>query len=331
MECNCKMGKQQPWFASRHIIAITLVIAMTLSCSGYTIADRTRHLPVTPIVTKTVTTSTAKRPKNDQKTIRPPINLALPTTTSANISMDALSPALTAHLAHEGNNVGAAVYDITHQRYYAYNANAQFIMASSIKVPIVLAFLGMIEKQGRILNAQERSLLRTMIENSNNDSASELYYHKIAGAAGIVNLLRRTHITGLVPAPDAWGYSLTTPFAMMNLLTLLYQGTMMTAQNRNLTLGWMEHIETDQRAGVGDTAPEKARVAMKNGWVPGPDGLWAVNSSGIVNLGQETYIIAVYAQKQQALANGQAILQQICRAVASSLFRREGRWHIDFV
>jgi beta-lactamase class A len=234
-------------------------------------------------------------------------------------SIDALSPSLAAYMASIGSNVDAVVYDVTRQRYYTYNASAQFITGSSMKVPIMLTFLNMTEREGREPDANEMNLLTTMIENSNNDSASALYYGEIGGAAGVASYLQSIGITGLIPDPNAWGYSLITPQSMVNLLTLLYNGQILTAPDRNLAFYLMENIETDQQVGVGDTAPPGAVVAMKDGWLPGPDGLWAMNSSGIVMVGKETYIISVYTQEQNSLQDGQAIAQHICRAVASLL------------
>ena len=58
---------------------------------------------------------------------------------------------------------------------------------------------------------------------------------------------------------------------------------------------------------------------MKDGWLPGPDGQWAMNSSGIVMLGQETYIISVYTHEQNSLQDGQTIARHVCSTVASLL------------
>jgi hypothetical protein len=58
---------------------------------------------------------------------------------------------------------------------------------------------------------------------------------------------------------------------------------------------------------------------MKDGWVPGPDNLWAMNSSGIVTLGSETYIIAVYTQEQNQLQDGWTITQHVCGGVGQLL------------
>jgi len=237
----------------------------------------------------------------------------------AQASFDVLSPDLATYLAHIGNNVNVVVYDVTHNRYYMYNPNAQSITGSSMKVAILLTFLNMTESQGREPDADDMNLLTTMIENSDNDSASALYYNEIGGAAGVASFLHSIGVRGLDPDGDAWGYSEITPMAMVNLLTLLYEGKILTRHDRQLALYLMENIEPDQQVGVGDTAPQNATVAMKDGWLPGPDGLWAFNSSGIVTLGQQTYIIAVYTQEQNSLDDGHAIARHVCAAVASLL------------
>ncbi len=234
-------------------------------------------------------------------------------------SFDVLSPTLAAYLDSIEDNVDAVVYDVTRQRYYTYHDTAQFIMGSSMKVPIMLTFLDMTEREGREPDNDEMNLLTTMIENSNNDSASELYYRRIGSAAGVASYLQRIGITGLDPNPNAWGYSLVTPLAMVNLLTLLHEGKILTGHDRDLALYLMEHIELDQRVGAGDTAPAGATVAMKDGWLPGPDGLWAMNTSGIVMVGQETYIISVYTHGQPSLDAGHAIVRHVCGSVASLL------------
>ncbi len=234
-------------------------------------------------------------------------------------SIDALSPDLAAYLAAEGGNVGVAVYDVTRQRYYTSLADDQFITGSSIKVPIMLTLLDLTESEGREPDSNEMALLTTMIENSNNDSASALYYGEVGGAAGVTGYLQRIGVTGLDADPNAFGWSVITPLAMVTLLTKLYEGTILTAGDRQLALSLMEQIEPDQQVGVGDTAPAGAVVAMKDGWVTGPDGLWTMNSSGIVTVGAETYIIAVYTQDQDTLEDGQAAAQHVCASVAGLL------------
>ncbi|HLH60850.1 MAG TPA: serine hydrolase [Ktedonobacteraceae bacterium] len=234
-------------------------------------------------------------------------------------SFDALSPDLAAYLASFGDNVGAAVYDVTNHLYYIYNASTQFITGSSIKVPIMLTFLNLTEQQDRQPDADEMNLLTTMIENSNNDSAEALYENEDGNAAGVASYMQQLGIGGLSPYPGAFGWSLITPLTMVHLLTRLQNGTILTAQDRRLALYLMENIESDQQIGVGDTAPAGATVAMKDGWVPAPDGLWAMNTSGIVTMGRQTYIISVYTRDQNSLDDEYTIVQHVCGAVASLL------------
>lgn len=246
------------------------------------------------------------------------LTLTSPGNKPAYAEFDVLSADLATYLSGLGKNAAAVVYDLSRGVYYTYNASGQFIMASSAKIPIMLTFLTMTEDQSREPDSNEMYLLQTMIENSNNDSAQALF-DEIGGTVGMNNFLQRYHVTGVNPDPDAWGWSTTSPMAMVQMLTLLYQGKVLTSQDRTLALNLMEDIESDQQIGVGDTAPPGATVAMKDGWVPAPDGLWAMNSSGIVMVGKETYIISVYTQDEQALDTGWTITETVCGMVGKLL------------
>jgi beta-lactamase class A len=231
-------------------------------------------------------------------------------------SIDALSPSLASYLASMGNNIDIVVYDLTRHRYYTYNKDMQMLTGSSIKVFIMLTLLNMTEQQGREPDAGEMSLLTSMIENSDNDAAAALY-NEIGQAAGVSNFLAQIGVSGLYPMYGSFGWSLITPLAMVNTLTKLYEGSILTAQDRQLALSLMESIEYDQRFGAGDTAPAGATVAMKNGWVPGPDGLWTTDTSGIIMAGNETYIISVYTQEHSSFPEGRDVLEYVCSKVAA--------------
>ncbi len=251
-------------------------------------------------------------------------------------SFDLLSPDLAQYLADDDDNVGVVVYDFTRQRYYTYNMDGRFIMGSSMKVAIMLTFLNMTEREGREPTDDETCLLTAMIEHSDNNAASAFFFgypyalcgddfEPIGGAQGVTHFMNQIGISGLDPDQDAWGYSTVSPLVMVHLLTSLQDGKVLTQQDRALALNLMENIESDQQVGVGDTAPPGATVAMKDGWLQaeGPDGPetgpWAMNSSGIVTLGKETYIISVYTIGNNTLQDGQAIARHVCSAVASAL------------
>jgi hypothetical protein len=157
-----------------------------------------------------------------------------------------------------------------------------------------------------------------MIENSDNGSAQALY-EEIGDAPGLTAFMGQIGVGGLAACPGAWGWSQISPAAMVQVLTLLKAGRILTAQDRALALNLMENVEGDQQFGVGDTAPAGATVALKNGWVVGPDNLWVVNSSGIVVTSKDTYLIAVYTRDDGSYQQGVDVVEQISAAVSNDL------------
>jgi beta-lactamase class A len=241
-------------------------------------------------------------------------------TAVASAGIDALDAGLATYLANLGPRVGVAVTDVTRGVRYTYNAGRGYVTASSMKVPIMLTLLSQLEEQDRSPTARERSLLTTMIENSNNASASALYA-AIGNQDGIAAFMRRVGVSGLRPASPArgWGWSTIAPRTMAALLQRLYAGTILTAKDRALALGLMENVQASQQWGVGDTRPAGANVALKNGWTLGPDGLWVANSSGIVTAGDEVYVIAVYTTANRTVAEGKRIVSHVCAVIGKRL------------
>lgn len=234
-------------------------------------------------------------------------------------SFDVLSPDLAKYLSNLSPHIAAAIYDLTRGYYYIFNKNGQFITGSSIKVFIMTAFFNMIEKQGCEPTDTETGWLTIMIENSDNDAATALY-NEIGRAAGMNRFLQQVGITDFHPDNESWGYSLITPLAMIHLLTMLHDGKVLNDAHRKQAFYWMTHIELDQRNGACLTAPANASFcAMKDGWLPGPDGYWAANSSGIITVGQETYIMSVYTNGQNALSDNWDILNHVYGVIASIL------------
>ena len=246
---------------------------------------------------------------------------AATTPDSVSTGFPPLDRALATYLSNLGNQVGASVYDVTNDHWYGYNTNVQFITASSVKVAIMIALLRRVEAQGRRPNSTEMARLTAMIEHSDNDAASALYA-EVGDQAGMQRFASQVGLSGFYPANShtrGWGWSTISPSAMVRLLKKLWQHKVLSDVDRALALKLMSHIESDQRTGVGTTAPAGAFVAMKNGWVPGPDGLWVMNSSGIVSTSTDTYIISVYTAHNSSLGQGQRIVVHVCGVVATRL------------
>ncbi|MDE3229010.1 MAG: serine hydrolase [Chloroflexota bacterium] len=231
---------------------------------------------------------------------------------------DALSPSLASYLAGKGGYVGVVAYDITRNTTYTYNSTGLFTMASSAKVPLMISYLTHIESLRRGPNSYELSVLTAMIEHSDNNAAQAIY-DTLGDQSGQQHYLRMWGIYDYTPNVNGWGWAAWSPGDMAHLLTLLYQGKVLNSADRALAFHLMRSIESDQRFGVGDTAPSGANVAMKDGWVPEPDGWWAVNTSGIVIVGSETYIVTVYTRDQASFGAGQVVVNHVAGAIGQAL------------
>lgn len=234
---------------------------------------------------------------------------------------DVLSPSLEAYLESRGSNIGVVAYDVTRGAMYTYNPHGEFIMASSAKVPLLISYLESIEAQGRGPNDFEVATMTAMIEHSDNNAA-EVIYDTLGYDAGQDTYMASWGITDYQSNPAGWGWAQWSPDDMAHLLYLLQSGKVLNASDRTFALYLMNNIEPDQQFGVGDSAPSGATFWMKNGWVTGPDNTWNVNSSGIVTVGSETYIVTVYngeLDPNSGYSDGVSIVDQVCGSIGQAL------------
>jgi beta-lactamase class A len=223
--------------------------------------------------------------------------LSLPWFGPTHAPLEALSADLGAYAKSQGNDMSVVVYDITHNRYYSYNDDAPFLLASSAKVPIMLSYLDLVESQNRQPTNSETQLLTRMITISDNDAAQALYQAR-GWNSGQAQYLQKIGVSGYQPNANGWGWATLPPAGMAQLFNMLYQGKVLNEQDRALAMKLLGEVDPGQRWGVGQAAPDGSNVYMKDGWVAGPDGSWAMNSSGIVESDGETYILSVYTQHQ---------------------------------
>lgn len=231
--------------------------------------------------------------------------------------LDQLSPELASYVAAQHGDMGVAVYDVTHDRSYAANANQPYILASSAKVYLMLADFDRLEASESEPGDDDMQLLTAMIEHSDNNAAQAIY-DQLGDARGMQRYLAKIGITDYVPCADGWGCAKASAADMVHALTLLQKGQVLNADDRTLALQLMATIEADQRMGVGETAPNGAKVYLKDGWLNYPDpAKWNLNSSGIVVTGNETYIVSVYSQNQPG--EDWTKVDHICAEVARAL------------
>jgi beta-lactamase class A len=206
------------------------------------------------------------------------------------------------YLAQRSGTILAAVYDVkTGQSWRLGDGPAQ-AEASVVKVNILEALLS--GGDGAGLSSDSQGLAEQMIEDSDNDAATSLWY-AAGGTVGLaaynakVGLTRTTPsacvVCGDFPWPG-WGLTTTVPYDQIALLKqLIKPGPLLTADDREYALSLLENVAPAQAWGVSGGVPAGVTVALKNGWLPlnGDNTDWQINSEGWVSGDGRDYLISV--------------------------------------
>jgi hypothetical protein len=212
------------------------------------------------------------------------------------VGLDMLSPDLAAYVDSQQKNMGVAIYDITRNIYYGDNDTPTFTLASASKVAIMVSYMDWVEGQNRALRSDEINTMTLMIELSDNDAA-QLLFNRVGFGSGQQKYLQKIGISDYVPCDGGWGCAELSPASMTKLVALLYQGKILTKEHQQLALKLMNSVDPGMQWGVGDTAPQGATFYMKDGWLNVTSWTdWALNTTGVVVAGNETYAITVLSQ-----------------------------------
>ena len=215
---------------------------------------------------------------------------------------DPFSSAVDGYLAGRSGTVLAAVYDVrTGQSWRLGDGPAQD-EASVVKLDILETLLS--DSDGTGLSADNQGLAQQMIEDSDNDAATTLWY-AAGGTAGLAAYndragLARTTPSACVVCADfpwpGWGLTTTVPDDQITLLKqLIKPGPLLTADDRQYALSLLENVTPDQAWGISGGVPAGVTVALKNGWLPLNDDNtdWQINSEGWVSGDGRDYLISV--------------------------------------
>jgi hypothetical protein len=217
---------------------------------------------------------------------------------------DPFGAATAAYLGDRSGTVLAAVYDLRTRQTWATGSGSPQAEASIVKLDILETLLNQRARSGAALSASDSSLAQSMIEDSNNNSATDLW-NAVGGGTGIGRFnsaagLAQTTPSGCVVCPGfpwpGWGLTRTVPADQLALMREIVQpGGLLTAADRSYALGLMENVTPSQRWGVSGGVPAPVTVALKNGWLPlnKADTDWQVNSIGWVSGQGRDYLIAV--------------------------------------
>ncbi|MFD4873592.1 serine hydrolase [Streptomyces sp. NPDC058420] len=211
--------------------------------------------------------------------------------------------------------VSVAVLDLTSGESAAYG-DGTFDTASIVKVDILAALLLQAQDAGRTLTATEKSYATTMIQNSDNDSATALW--NLIGTADGLDAANKTFgLTGTTGgAGPLWGLTQTTAADQLTLLQQVFgDDSKLSAASQSYIQGLMKEIEADQQWGVS-AAADGSKWALKNGWLArSTTGLWDVNSIGrVTGTDGDEYLVAVLSNGSTTQAKGITLIEAAAKA-----------------
>lgn len=214
--------------------------------------------------------------------------------------------------------VSVAVLDVDSGESATYG-EASFDTASIVKVDILATLLLQAQDADRHLTATEKSYATTMIENSDNDSASALW--RIIGKADGLDAANRTlGLTGTAGGDDMlWGLTQTTAADQLTLLQQVFgDDSKLSSASQSYIQQLMGRIEADQHWGVS-AAADGSKWALKNGWLArSTTGLWDVNSVGrVTGTDGNEYLVAVLSNGSTTQAKGISMVEAAAKAGVS--------------
>ncbi|HEY1702418.1 MAG TPA: serine hydrolase [Trebonia sp.] len=230
-----------------------------------------------------------------------------------------LSAAVASVVKADDWHAAVAVDDLSTGDEASYNGNGEFATASIVKVDILSTLLYQLQKSGETLSDEQQDLATTMIENSDNDSASALYFDD--GQDTGVNAANKVFgLTETTAGTDGeWGLTSTTVTDQVKLLQqVLTTDSVLSASSRDYVQGLMSEVEADQRWGVPAAADSGTSYMVKNGWLPNPT-LWEINSIGEITHDGQKLLIAVMSSDNQTEDGGIDLVQQIAEDASGAV------------
>lgn len=235
----------------------------------------------------------------------------------------ALLAALAPVLRHRTGMLAVGVADPSTGVTATYHSRQAFHTASIVKAGILATLLLQLRHQHAGLSLGEQDLATAMIEDSDNGAASALW-NIIGAAAGLAAGDQALRLRHTVPGQDGWwGLTSTTVTDQLHLLSALTSPrSPLGAASRRYELGLMRNVEAGQNWGVTAAASRGTQPAVKNGWMPdGAEGLWDINSIGVVSHHGQRLLVAVLSSGQPSQQAGIDQVQAAATAAASAITR----------
>jgi hypothetical protein len=222
-------------------------------------------------------------------------------------------------IKEDGGHAAVAVDDLTTSEEASYRGTEEFVTASIVKVDILATLLYQLQQKGQALSEDEQELATTMIENSDNDSATDLY-DVVNGAEGIDDANRVFGLSETTVGTDGyWGLTTTTVDDQIRLLRQVFtRASVLSPASRDYIEDLMGEVEADQEWGVPAAADPGTRFMVKNGWLPNPT-LWEINSTGEIVHDGQSMLVAVLSDDNASEDSGISVVEAIAKKAADAM------------
>lgn len=230
----------------------------------------------------------------------------------------ALAPVVAAHAAA----ADVAIYDHrTGQTAEYSNATPPFNTASIVKLSILEELLLQDQAAGTGITDDQLAEATPMIENSDNDAATELWQDVGAGTT-MQEFFNQVGATSTYVNPAGhWGLTETTALDQLKILNQFAYPTnssLLNASSIATISGLLGNVEPDQQWGISAGAPTNATVELKDGWLEDTGG-WDVNSIGYVSGTNADYTIAILTKNNSSEQAGISTVKALSAAAGSLL------------
>ena len=302
----------------RIVVPTTLLLVLFLGVSC-----RTDTQPA-PTATRTPSATGTPRPTATATATEEPGPRGTPTLIGlTERPLAELSVAAAVYLASRPGPIAVAIAIPDRGTIYTANGDALFHTASVVKVSIMLTVMERAIQEKRALTDDELALFERMITESENDPADELWLALDEGA----EVEAYIHSLGLTAFAAGgvgnWARSHATANELALLMAMLGGDEILNEPSRTLALDLMGRVVSGQRWGITAGAPSDAQIALKNGWiiVELPDGIWWVNSAGVVlpSAGRPAYSLAILTDQQATMKEGIETIAGIAARIHAAL------------
>lgn len=217
---------------------------------------------------------------------------------------------------YQDTNVDIALYSKADGHTYKLTHQTQdnpFYTASIIKVSILAQVLHLEQTKQLTVSDEERTLMQSMIEQSDNEATTYLLTNKLEGYNGTAPLFKALKMRHSSPDLTAWGTSTTTATDQIKLLNeIFFSNDFLNQENIAYIKNLMGNVESDQNWGISAVSEDSQ---LKNGWLQYDEAGWIVNSIGHVVIAGKDYTIAVLTNNNTTQAEGQQLIEQLSKDV----------------